>query len=119
LKDVPVAVNENQLYDIDSFFTGYNLDFKLSSEAPHFVSLGEKLETIATSNETLKGIKNYHLEQHNNTWGQAFIILTEVNFTSTVKWGKMAAPDALPVIDGEVVVEDAENVDCFDAIRFN
>jgi hypothetical protein len=43
LKDVPVAVNENQLYDIDSFFTGYNWEFKLSSEAPSFATLGEKL----------------------------------------------------------------------------
>jgi hypothetical protein len=104
LKDVPVAINENQVFDIDSFFTGFNLDFKLSASAPSFATLGEKLEKVASNNDSLAGLRNYHLETQNNTWGQSFIILTEVNGTSTVKWGKMAAPDALPVISGTVVV---------------
>lgn len=45
-------------------------------------------------------------------------MLTEVNFTSTVKWGRMSAIDSLPVIQGSVVVDTAVGVDCFDAIRF-
>ena len=37
-KDFPVAVGEYQMYNIDDFFTGFNLDFQLS-DSPSFVHL--------------------------------------------------------------------------------
>lgn len=49
-KDIPVAIGEYQMYDIDGFFTGFNLEFELSPEAPSFAHLTEKLERLATNN---------------------------------------------------------------------
>ncbi len=37
--DIPISLNEVQSYDLDDYFTGFNLEFNLSSSAPDFVYL--------------------------------------------------------------------------------
>ncbi len=39
MSDIPISLNEVQSYNLDEYFTGFNLEFNLSSTAPDFVYL--------------------------------------------------------------------------------
>lgn len=39
MSDIPISLNEVQSYNLDEYFTGFNLEFNLSSSAPDFVYL--------------------------------------------------------------------------------
>jgi hypothetical protein len=66
-----------QLYNLDDYFTGFNLEFNLSSSAPDFVRLKQKTEVVRNFNKTQPGLKSYHLDHNGNEWGKNLITLSE------------------------------------------
>ena len=66
LKDIPVSLGETLSYNIDDYFTGFNLEFNLSSSAPNFAYLTHKTDTVRTFNKTQPGLKAYHLDHQGN-----------------------------------------------------
>jgi hypothetical protein len=61
---------------MDMIFKGFNLDIKLSGNAPDFVYLRDKFVLKAENKITQNGLKNYHLDHVDNTWGTTFITLS-------------------------------------------
>jgi hypothetical protein len=53
----------------------------------------------------LRWIRNYHLDHVDNSWGKNFIVITETNYTTKIKWGTLAAADTVPNIVADVIVE--------------
>lgn len=61
LKDVPITLHETQLYNVNDFFTGFNLQYNLSSSAPAFAFFRKKFSLEKTTAISQPGLKSYHL----------------------------------------------------------
>ena len=44
LQELPITVGETQTFNMDDFFTGFNMQYDLSATAPTFAHLREKFE---------------------------------------------------------------------------
>lgn len=74
--DLPITLNEVQSFNLDNYFTGFNLEFNLSSSAPDFAYLTEKTDLVRNFNKQQPGIKSHHLDHNGNTWGKTLITLS-------------------------------------------
>ncbi len=61
---------------MDNYFTGFNLDFNLSSDAPAFVYLTDKTDVVRNFRTLQPGLKSHHLDHYNNSWGKTLITLS-------------------------------------------
>lgn len=77
LKSLPISLHEMQTYNMNDFFYGLNLEFNLSESAPDFVRLSQKLRLNKNQSILQTGLKNYHLEHRENSWGNNLITLSE------------------------------------------
>lgn len=71
-----MSVNEIQTFNVNDLFTGFNLDFNLSSTAPDFVQLTEKTVLVKTQDIQQPGLKSYHFDHMGNTWGRNLITIS-------------------------------------------
>ena len=116
LKDLPVSVNEIQSFNVNDLFTGFNLDFELSSSAPDFVRLKEKTVQVKTHDIEQVGLKSYHLDHRGNSWGRNLMTLSENNWVTKIRWGSATANETIPDLTEEVTVESEQNIYCYDAL---
>ena len=79
LNMLPVSLNEIQTFNLNNLFTGFNLDFNLSSSTPDFVYLTGKTEQIKKFDKQQPGLKSYHFEHLGNRWGTTLMTISEVN----------------------------------------
>jgi hypothetical protein len=117
LSYIPIAVGETEVLNLDTFINGFNLKLELN-DAPDYVTMSNKFTKKATRDEPQPGLRNYHLQPMDNSWGSDFVTLSEVNYTTTVRWGKLQAREAIPEIQGTVVINTTDNLVCFDAVLF-
>ena len=64
--DIPVSLHETQSYNLDDYFTGFNLEFNVSSSAPDFVYLTQKTDVVKSMNKSQPGLKSYHFDHFGN-----------------------------------------------------
>lgn len=64
--DIPISLNEVQTYNLDEYFTGFNLEFNLSSSAPDFAYLTQKTDVVKNFNKAQPGLKSHHLDHNGN-----------------------------------------------------
>lgn len=116
LSYIPVAVQETEILDMDNFITGFNLQLEAHDE-PSYVHLSDKFTKKAGRAVPQPGLRGYHIDHVDNTWGTNFISISERNFTTTVRWGKMSVTESIPDILGEVDIPST-NLVCYDAVLF-
>lgn len=116
LQDLPVSLNEIQSFNVNDIFTGFNLDFELSSTTPDFVYLRAKTELYKSFDTQQPGLKSHHLEHNGNNWGRHLITLSEDNFVSKIRWGASIANETIPNLTETVTVESEKDVWCYDAV---
>jgi hypothetical protein len=80
------------------------LEFSLSSTAPGFAYLREKVTEKKKTDIAQPGLKSYHLEHKGNDWGKELITLSEEGFKTKIRWGFTSANETVPTLDEEVTV---------------
>ena len=120
LNMLPVSLNEIQTFNLNNLFTGFNLDFNLSSSTPDFVYLTGKTEQIKKFDKQQSGLKSYHFEHLGNRWGTTLMTISEVNHVTKIRWGvattQNRTTETIPELTEEVTVESEAEIDCYDAI---
>ena len=80
LKILPLVPDEGFIINLNSLFTGYNLDFNatVSPDIEKYINIGKKIKQLNNSYPDVPflGLKSYHLTQQGNSWGSQFIALT-------------------------------------------
>jgi len=99
LSTLPVALQETQILEMDDFISGFNLQLE-AHDQPDYVTLSDKFAKKAGRAVSQPGLKGYHIDYADNSWGTNFITISEVNFTTTVRWGKLSATESIPDITG-------------------
>lgn len=117
LSYIPVAVGETEVLNLDNFINGFNLQLQMN-DAPDYVTISDKFVKKATREEPQPGLKNYHVQPADNSWGSDFITISEVNYTTTVRWGRLQARESIPEIQGKVIINTTDNLVCYDAVLF-
>lgn len=114
--DIPVSLHETQTYNLDDYFTGFNLEFNLTSAAPDFAYLTQKSDLVRSVNKSQPGLKEYHLDQYGNEWGKTLMTLSEEGYTTKIRWGAASANETIPDLTETVTVESEKNTWCFDVV---
>ena len=117
-KEFPITLNEIQTFNVDDLFTGFNLQYNLSSSAPDFVHFRDKFKLTHSTPYPQKGLTSYHLEHRGNEWGKELITLSEEDTMTKIRWGFTSANDTVPSLTEEVTVENEKDIRCFDALLF-
>lgn len=76
LNQFPISLHEVQSFPVDDLFTGFNLDFNLTDDAPDFVLLRDKTTKIKNFQKSQTGLKSYHLDHKGNEWGKTLMTLS-------------------------------------------
>lgn len=116
LSYIPISIQETEVFDMDDYISGFNLQLEMQDQ-PSFVHLSDKFAKKAGRALPQPGLRGFHIDHVDNTWGNTFISISERNFTTTVRWGKMSATESIPDIIGEVDVPST-NLECYDAVLF-
>ena len=122
-KTLPMVPNETYIMNLDSFFGGYNLDYKVTADSTirKYISLNDKMRKQKEEfpDVPMTGLKTYHLTKMGNTWGQQFITLSQKAGKTIVHYGILNDNTTVPVINNYIpVVEDRPNTTCYDAVLF-
>jgi hypothetical protein len=80
---------------MDNFITGFNLRLEIHDK-PDYVQLSDKFVKKAGRAVPQRGLCSYHLDHVDNSWGTNFITISEQNFTTTVRWGRMNITESIP-----------------------
>jgi hypothetical protein len=117
LQDLPISLRETQSFDLNDFFSGYNLNFSIPTK-PEFVFLRDKLTTLKQTAKNQSGLRNYHLGSEGNSWGSVLVTLSVFGNDTIVRWGATPANESLPVLTNEAVVTSDPSMRCYDAVWF-
>lgn len=117
LQDLPISLRETQSFDLNDFFSGYNLNFSIPTK-PEFVFLRDKLTTLKQTPQNQSGLRNYHLASEGNSWGATLVTLSVFGNDTIIRWGATPANESLPVLTNEAVVTSDPNMHCYDAVWF-
>lgn len=90
LQDLPISLRETQSFDLNDFFSGYNLNFSVITK-PEFVFLRDKLTTLKQTPKNQSGLRNYHLASEGNSWGATLVTLSVFGNDTTLRWGATPA----------------------------
>lgn len=107
LSQLPVSLNEIQTFNLNNLFTGFNLDFNVSKEAPDWIYLTGKTQEIKNFDKPQPGLKSYHFEHMGNRWGNTLMTISEVNHVTKIRWGVTSqnGSESIPELTEEVTVE--------------
>jgi hypothetical protein len=76
LSYIPVALKETEVLDMDDFIKGFNLGLEIHDK-PDYVHLSDKLVKKAGRAVPQRGLRGYHLDHVDNSWGTYFITTSE------------------------------------------
>ena len=81
-RTLPLIADEAAILNLDTIFSGYNLDFTLegADEWKQYISMSEKmhLNKEEIPDTPMLGLKSHHLQRVGNSWGSAFIVLSYI-----------------------------------------
>ena len=107
-KTLPMVANETYIMNLDSFFGGYNLEYKVTANSTiqKYISLNNKTRKLKEElpDVQMTGLKTYHLSKIGNTWGQQFITLSQKAGKTIVQYGILNDNTTVPVINNYITV---------------
>jgi hypothetical protein len=86
LFDIPISLYETQNYNMNDYFSGYNLNITIPKK-PDFVYIREKITKIKTAEKTQPGLINYNLMHEGNQWGNTLITISVEEDSTRLRWG--------------------------------
>lgn len=75
LQDLPISLQETQTFNMDDFFSGYNLNITIPSKVDG-VDIRPKLFKTAGEAKPMPGLKNYHFSHRGNQWGDNLVAIS-------------------------------------------
>ena len=115
LQDWPISLHETQQFNLDNFFSGYNLNLTIPSK-PDFVQLRPKIQQTAVVNKPMPGLQSYHYAHMGNRWGGVLVTISVNGNNTVVNWGVSDSTHLIPDLSNQATVENDSKVQCYDAV---
>lgn len=113
---LPLTINETLIGDLDYAFTGYNLEFSVTS-GKEFAKVKDKLELMSYKNYNFTDIQSLKVTHNGNRWGDSMFVLSDDHGQTIIHYGSFTNHSDSPKLTA-AVVEYQENTTCFDAALF-
>jgi hypothetical protein len=103
LQNFPISLQETQDYNMNDFFSGYNLNITILNK-PDFVYLRDKLTLTKNMAKAQPGLRNYHLAHRGNQWGAELVTISTEGNSTKIRWGSAAQNQTIPELSNEAII---------------
>ena len=117
-KEGPLAYEERITHDMDTAFSGYNLDIQLASNST-CASLTKKFTQEDNMGSYFPGLISHHIEHSGNDWGKEYFLLYKDKSNNTqFVYGLMQDTHHVPQVDFTLQVTHDSAERCFGGAMF-